>query len=146
MLIIGAPGSIGSIAVQLAKHFGAHVKGVCSTANIELVKSPGADLVIDDTVEDFTTQAKVYDIVFDTVAKSSFAQVRRVLVQGGVYPFELIATAQTYVEKGHKTGNVVICIPAIGTRARMPCSARQSAPNTSPPSAAAIVPTIALCN
>lgn len=85
VLIIGASGSIGSIAVQLAKHFGAHVTGVCSAANIELVKSLGADLVIDYTVEDFTTRGEVYDIVFDTVAKSSFAQARRVLVPRGVY-------------------------------------------------------------
>ena len=171
VLIIGASGSIGTIAVQLAKHFGAHVTGVCSTANIELVKSLGADLVIDYTVDDFTTRAETYDIVFDTVAKSSFAQAKRSLKQGGiylvtapsfatvsrmlwtmvfggkravmaatglrpakdqaadidilkgmhnagtlraiidrVYPLNDIATAHSYVEAGHKKGNVVISI------------------------------------
>ena len=85
VLIIGASGSIGTIAVQLAKHFGAHVTGVCSTANIELVKSLGANLVIDYTVDDFTMRAETYDIVFDTVAKSSFKQVKRSLTMGGAY-------------------------------------------------------------
>lgn len=85
VLIIGASGSIGTIAVQLAKHFGAHVTGVCSTANLELVKSLGADRAIDYTVDDFTTQGEHYDIVFDTVAKSRFALVKRVLTPRGMY-------------------------------------------------------------
>lgn len=85
VLIIGASGSIGTIAVQLAKHLGAHVTGVCSTANIELVKSLGADHVIDYTVEDFSTRAEAYDVIFDMVAKSSFALAQRALTQGGVY-------------------------------------------------------------
>lgn len=171
VLIIGASGSIGTIAVQLAKTFGAHVTAVCSTANIDLVKSLGADRVIDYRVDDFATQAETYDIVFDTVAKSSFGQAKRVLTRRGVYlvtapscatvfrmlwgfiaggkraimaatglrcakdqaadlellkgmfeagalvtvidrtyPFEQIAKAHSYVEQGHKIGNVVISI------------------------------------
>jgi NADPH2:quinone reductase len=85
VLIIGASGSIGTYAVQLAKHFGAHVTGVCSGRNAELVRSLGADAVIDYTSEDFTTQADPYDIVFDTVGKSSYPVARRVLKKTGCY-------------------------------------------------------------
>jgi NADPH:quinone reductase-like Zn-dependent oxidoreductase len=85
VLINGASGSIGTSAVQLAKYFGAHVTGVCSTANVELVKSLGADVVIDYKQEDFTKTGQTYDIVFDTVGKSSFSRCKRVLKQGGIY-------------------------------------------------------------
>ena len=169
VLINGASGTVGTSAVQLARHFGTHVTGVCSTSNIELVKSLGAEEVIDYTIEDFTRARETYDIIFDTVGKSSFSRCRRALKKGGiylrtvpslaillqmlwtwklgsrraaiaftgllpvdkklrdlvfikqlmeageiepvidkVYPFEQIAEAHSYVETGHKKGNVVI--------------------------------------
>ena len=171
VLIYGASGSIGTSAVQLARHFGAKVTGVCSTANLELVKSLGADTVIDYTKEDFSKSGETYDIIFDTVGKSSFSRCRGSLKQRGVYlstvlapaivfqmlwtsmvggkkamfsatglrpasekiddliflkelieagkmkavidrryPLEQIAEAHSYVEKGHKKGNVVITV------------------------------------
>ncbi len=85
VLIIGASGSIGTVAVQLAKHFGAHVTGVCRAAKHELVTSLGADRVIDYTVRAYTTERDAYDIVFDTVNKSSFAAVKPCLKKNGVY-------------------------------------------------------------
>ncbi|UCF09930.1 MAG: NAD(P)-dependent alcohol dehydrogenase [Candidatus Bipolaricaulota bacterium] len=85
VLINGASASIGSMAVQIAEHFGAEVTGVCSTANLELVKSLGADHVIDYTQEDFTRSGESYDIIFDVVAKSSFSRCRKVLAEDGIY-------------------------------------------------------------
>ena len=166
VLIYGASGSIGTFAVQLAKYFGAEVTGVCSTTNLELVKSLGADKVIDYTKEDFTKSGETYDIIFDTVGKSSFSGSERSLKHNGRYLlanpglsqmvrglwtsmisskkviFELasektedlnflkelieagkiksvidrryllgqIAEAHSYVEEGHKKGNVVITV------------------------------------
>jgi 2-desacetyl-2-hydroxyethyl bacteriochlorophyllide A dehydrogenase len=167
VLIYGASGSLGTAAVQLARYFGAEVTGVCSTTNLELVKSLGADKVIDYTAADFTKTGETYDIIFDTVGKSPFSWCIKSLKQkgfylravhmalspvfrglwatitsskkviGGIaaerkedliflkglieagkirsvidrsYPLEQIAEAHSYVEKGHKKGNVVITL------------------------------------
>ncbi len=166
VLIYGASGSVGTFAVQLAKYFGAEVTGVCSTTNLELVKSLGADKVIDYTKEDFTG-GETYDVIFDTVGKSPFSASVKSLKQNGVYllgavwkmslyvrgpwvsmisskkvitgvanessddliflkqlieaekiksvidrcySLEQIAEAHSYVEKGHKKGNVIITL------------------------------------
>jgi NADPH:quinone reductase-like Zn-dependent oxidoreductase len=166
LLVIGASGAIGSAGVQLAKHFGANVTGVCSGANVDLVKALGADAVIDYTKDDFTKSGNTYDLIFDVVGATTFerahhslkpngvflqnimelSDVVRVLwtsiaggkrIKGGVaignmanmglitaladagklrpvidrsYPLERIAEAFTYVEQGHKKGNVVITV------------------------------------
>ncbi len=165
VLIYGASGSVGTFAVQLARYFGAEVTGVCSTTNIEMVKSLGADKVIDYTKEDFTKSGQTYDIIFDAAIKTSFSRCKNSLKQRGVYltldwpilealwtsmigskkvsmgptpssektedliflkelieagklkpvidrryPLEQIVEAHTYVEKGHKKGNVVITV------------------------------------
>jgi len=171
-LVYGATGAIGSAAVQLLKYFDVYVTAVCNTKNIELVKSLGADKVIDYTKEDFTKDEEKYSFVFDAVGKSSFAKCKPLLQPGGVYissdlgymaqnvvlplitpiikpmignkktvspfptdirgsillvkdlvaqgkfktvidrryPLEQIVEAYKYVEKGQKTGNVVITL------------------------------------
>lgn len=85
VLINGASGSIGVHAIQLAKHFGAEVTAVTSTGNVELVKSLGADHVIDYKKEDFTQNTNAYDVIFDTVGKSSFGKSKSALKEGGIY-------------------------------------------------------------
>nr|WP_263327288.1 NAD(P)-dependent alcohol dehydrogenase [Neobacillus sp. Marseille-Q6967] len=164
VLVYGASGSVGSYAVQIAKYFGAQVTGVCSTKNVEMVKSLGTDKVIDYTIEDFSSTGETYDVIFEAVNKSSFSNCMKVLKKDGTYIniteplpsvrmlwtkltssqkillsrnspetsealnflkelvekgmlkvvidrqylFEEIVEAHSYVEKGHKKGNVVI--------------------------------------
>jgi len=166
VLINGASGSLGTFAVQLAKNFGAEVTAVSSKANLGLVKSLGADQVIDYTQEDFTDNGKSYDLIFDTVSKASVSRCKNSLKEQGIYlaafptpavmfqmlwtsiigskkiinatanpkkedlllvkemieagkiktvidkryPLEQIIEAHTYVEAGHKKGNVVITV------------------------------------
>jgi NADPH:quinone reductase-like Zn-dependent oxidoreductase len=103
VLIFGSSGSVGTSAVQLAKHFGAHVTAVCRTENVVLARSLGADEVIDYTTDDFTKNGKAYDVIFDSVGKHSFRRSRHSLRRGGVFvetdlgfmwhvPFLLLAT------------------------------------------------------
>ena len=85
VLIFGASGGLGIFAVQLARYFGAEVIGVCSTPKLEMVKSLGADEVIDYTKEDFTKNGQTYDIIFDTVGKSTVSGCKRSLKKKGFY-------------------------------------------------------------
>lgn len=168
VLINGASGGVGTAAVQLARHFGADVTGVCSTANVELVKSLGADQVVDYTQVDFTENGQVYDIIFDAVGNLSVPRCKKVLTPNGIflalvfglshlghmswtaltggqkviaavapdtgitddliflkgvieagkyhsvidrrYPFEQLAEAHRYAERGHKKGNMVVTL------------------------------------
>ncbi len=171
VLIYGASGSIGTAAVQIAKYYGAEVTGVCSTDNLEMVRTLGADKVINYKKDDFTKSTQSYDIIFDTVGKTSFSICKSLLKQKGIfleagiglgvlrhvlwtsmfrskkakiaatglrspkkrtkdllllkellesgkikpvidrsYPLEQIVNAHSYVDKGHKKGNVVITL------------------------------------
>ena len=85
ILILGASGSVGTFAVQLARYFGMEVTGVCSTANLDLVKSLGAQNVIDYTKDDFTRNGRTYDIIFDAVIKTSFSHCKNSLTQEGAF-------------------------------------------------------------
>jgi NADPH:quinone reductase and related Zn-dependent oxidoreductases len=107
--VYGTTGSIGSASVQLLKYFGATVTAVCNTQNVELVKSLGADYVIDYTKEDFTKTDKTFDFVFDAVGKSSFGQCKPLLKQKGIY---------IYTELGKRAENVFFAIftPIFGSK------------------------------
>ena len=85
MLVYGASGSCGTAAVQLAKHFGAHVTAVCNTKNVELLRSLGADEVIDYLQEDFTKNGKTYEVILDAVGKHSFLRCKGSLEPGGLF-------------------------------------------------------------
>ena len=85
ILVYGASGSIGTAAVQLARYYDAHVTAVCNTKNVELVRSLGADEVIDYLHEDFTKNGETYDVIFDAVGKHSFRRCRRSLKPGGTF-------------------------------------------------------------
>jgi NADPH:quinone reductase-like Zn-dependent oxidoreductase len=85
ILVYGASGSIGTAAVQLARHFDADVTAVCNTKNLDLLRSLGADHVVDYTQEDFTRNGKTYDVIFDSVGMHSFRRCRRSLKPGGIF-------------------------------------------------------------
>ena len=85
VLIHGASGGIGSAAVQLIKHYGAEVTGVCGTPRLGFVRALGADKVIDYTVEDFTQNGETYDLIFDVLGRSSFSRCKNSLTENGRY-------------------------------------------------------------
>lgn len=97
ILIIGASGSIGIFAVQLAKIFGAEVTGICSSSNLDQIKSLGVDKVIDYTKEDFAMSGKKYDVIFDTAGKSSFGHCKSSLTKNGLYLVTTGAIIKNYI-------------------------------------------------
>lgn len=110
-LIYGASGAVGTSAVQLARHFGARVTAVCSTPNVEMVRSLGADRVIDYTREDFKGSGEVYDLIFDTVGKTSFASCRALLKEKGRYLLTNFSLPQLFLMLGTSLagGRKVLC-------------------------------------
>jgi len=113
VLINGASGGVGSFAVQIAKALKAEVTAVCSTQNVELVKSLGGDRVIDYTVQDFTKDTSFYDIIFDAVGKESFSGCQNILKPNGVYvttlpdPDSVVQSFLTFLLPGKKSKLVV---------------------------------------
>lgn len=117
VLINGASGGIGSAAVQIAKHSGAEVTGVCGTQRLEFVKALGADKVIDYTKEDFTKNGEKYDVIFDILGKSSFSQNRNSLTDNGIYLLASFKTKQLFqmLMTSISGGKKVICAIAPGS-------------------------------
>ena len=128
VLINGASGAVGTAAVQLATHFGAEVTGVCSTKNLDLVRSLGAERVIDYTREDFTEGKRTYDIVFDVVGWRSFARCKRLLNPNGVYlltnpgPANLLQMLWTSVTGGRRAKWVASAMKATAAPKNAPGS------------------------
>ncbi|MFX0012251.1 MAG: NAD(P)-dependent alcohol dehydrogenase, partial [Candidatus Hermodarchaeota archaeon] len=117
VLIYGASGSVGSFGVQIAKYFGAEVTGVCSTTNLDMVKSLGADKVIDYSKENFTQNGEIYDVIFDAVAKLSQSNGKKALKKGGTYlnvirdsPSKLKMQDITFIKELIETGNLTSAI------------------------------------
>lgn len=114
VLINGASGGVGTFAVQIAKALGAVVTGVCSSKNIELVQSLGADKVIDYTRKDFTKDYQTYDIVYDVVANKSFSVCKKALIPNGIYittvpnPVIIFQTFRTYLWPGKKATYIMV--------------------------------------
>lgn len=98
VLIYGASGSVGTYAIQLAKYFGTEVTALCSTSNLELVRALGANEVIDYTNEDIYKSKKTYDIIFDTVGKSSFSNCKKLLNKDGVYLLSAVWKLSVYFQ------------------------------------------------
>ncbi len=98
VLIYGASGSVGTYAIQLAKYFGTEVTALCSTSNLELVRALGANEVIDYTNEDLAKSKKTFDIIFDTVGKSSFSNCKRLLNKDGVYLLSAVWKLSVYFQ------------------------------------------------
>lgn len=119
VLIIGASGSLGTAAVQLAKHFGAEVTGLCSGKNVEMVYSLGADHVIDYTVSDFTQQDKQYDIIYDSVGKSSFSAAKASLTEYGIFLSPVLRFADLFhMLRTSLFGKKKVMFAATGMRAK----------------------------
>ncbi len=105
ILINGASGALGVFGIQLAKYYGAEVSGMCSTSNVELVKSLGADYVIDYTTTDFTKNGKTYDIIYDTVGKTTFSQSKKSLNKKGLLLLAAAGLTQYLQVLGTSIGN-----------------------------------------
>jgi len=117
VLINGASGGIGSAAVQIAKHFGAEVTGVCGTPRVEFVRSLGADKVIDYTKEDFTQNGETYDLIFDILGRSSISRCKSSLKPNGIHLFASFKMKQLFqmLWTSRSGGKKVICALAPGS-------------------------------